>query len=80
MSKPVKRETLIQPVMIWKDNVDSKDNWGNMVKAEPRLLTPGARPPSRPGMHRSMRRDWKPSVTTDIMKPDYATQHAADRP
>ncbi|MDB5522302.1 MAG: rbsB 5 [Rhizobium sp.] len=30
--KPVKRETLIQPVMIYKDNVDSKDNWGNMVK------------------------------------------------
>lgn len=30
--KPVARETLIQPVMIWKDNVDSPDNWGNMVK------------------------------------------------
>jgi ribose transport system substrate-binding protein len=31
--KPVNKTTLIQPVMIWKDNVDSKDNWGNMVKA-----------------------------------------------
>lgn len=30
--KPVARETLIQPVMIWKDNVDSEENWGNMVK------------------------------------------------
>jgi ribose transport system substrate-binding protein len=30
--KPVQKTTLIQPVMIWKDNVDSKDNWGNMVK------------------------------------------------
>lgn len=30
--KPVEKETLIQPVMIWKDNVDSADNWGNMVK------------------------------------------------
>jgi ribose transport system substrate-binding protein len=30
--KPVAKETLIQPVMIWKENVDSKDNWGNMVK------------------------------------------------
>ena len=31
--KPVNKTTLIQPVMIYKDNVDSKDNWGNMVKA-----------------------------------------------
>lgn len=31
--KPVNKTTLIQPVMIWKENVDSKDNWGNMVKA-----------------------------------------------
>jgi ribose transport system substrate-binding protein len=30
--KPVNKNTLIQPVMIWKDNVDSKENWGNMVK------------------------------------------------
>ncbi|RJG41392.1 sugar ABC transporter substrate-binding protein [Mesorhizobium sp. DCY119] len=30
--KPVAKETLIQPVMIWKENVDSTDNWGNMVK------------------------------------------------
>jgi ribose transport system substrate-binding protein len=31
-NKPVKKETFIQPVMIYKENVDSKDNWGNMVK------------------------------------------------
>jgi ribose transport system substrate-binding protein len=30
--KPVEKNTLIQPVMIWKENVDSKENWGNMVK------------------------------------------------
>jgi ribose transport system substrate-binding protein len=30
--KPVAKETLIQPVMIWKENVDSKDNWGNRVE------------------------------------------------
>lgn len=30
--KPVQKTTLIQPVMIWKDNVDSPENWGNMVK------------------------------------------------
>ena len=30
--KPVAKETLIQPVMIYKDNVDSPDNWGNRVK------------------------------------------------
>jgi ribose transport system substrate-binding protein len=30
--KPIKRETLIQPVMIYKENVDSQDNWGNRVK------------------------------------------------
>lgn len=30
--KPVTKDTLIQPVMIWKDNVDSAENWGNMVK------------------------------------------------
>lgn len=30
--KPVVKETLIQPVMIWLENVDSADNWGNMVK------------------------------------------------
>jgi ribose transport system substrate-binding protein len=30
--KPVAKETLIQPVMIWKENVDSQDNWGNRVK------------------------------------------------
>jgi ribose transport system substrate-binding protein len=30
--KPVKKTTLIQPVMIWKANVDSQDNWGNRVK------------------------------------------------
>ncbi|WP_246716380.1 sugar ABC transporter substrate-binding protein [Martelella soudanensis] len=30
--KPVQETTLIQPVMIWKDNVDSPENWGNMVK------------------------------------------------
>lgn len=29
--KPVAKETLIQPVMIWKENVDSPDNWGNRV-------------------------------------------------
>lgn len=29
--KPVTKETLIQPVMIWKENVDSPDNWGNRV-------------------------------------------------
>ncbi len=28
----VNRETLIQPVMIYKANVDSQDNWGNRVK------------------------------------------------
>jgi ribose transport system substrate-binding protein len=30
--KPVAKDTLIQPVMIWKENVDSQDNWGNRVK------------------------------------------------
>jgi ribose transport system substrate-binding protein len=30
--KPVQKTTLIQPVMIWKENVDSQDNWGNRVK------------------------------------------------
>ncbi|MDX3926251.1 MAG: sugar ABC transporter substrate-binding protein [Shinella sp.] len=30
--KPVNKDTLIQPVMIWKENVDSEENWGNMVK------------------------------------------------
>jgi ribose transport system substrate-binding protein len=30
--KPVQKTTLIQPVMIWKANVDSQDNWGNRVK------------------------------------------------
>lgn len=30
--KPVAKDTLIQPVMIWKENVDSEENWGNMVK------------------------------------------------
>ncbi len=30
--KPVNKTTLIQPVMIWKENVDSEENWGNMVK------------------------------------------------
>ncbi len=30
--RPVAKETLIQPVMIWKANVDSPENWGNMVK------------------------------------------------
>lgn len=30
--KPVEKNTLIQPVMIWKENVDSEENWGNMVK------------------------------------------------
>lgn len=30
--KLVEKNTLIQPVMIWKENVDSKENWGNMVK------------------------------------------------
>ncbi|MFC5586827.1 sugar ABC transporter substrate-binding protein [Nitratireductor kimnyeongensis] len=30
--KEVAKETLIQPVMIWKDNVDSENNWGNRVK------------------------------------------------
>ncbi|MDQ0391893.1 sugar ABC transporter substrate-binding protein [Labrys monachus] len=30
--KPVNKETLIQPVMIYKENVDSPDNWGNRVK------------------------------------------------
>jgi ribose transport system substrate-binding protein len=28
----INRETLIQPVMIYKNNVDSQDNWGNRVK------------------------------------------------
>ena len=28
----INRETLIQPVMIYKANVDSQDNWGNRVK------------------------------------------------
>jgi ribose transport system substrate-binding protein len=31
--KPVTRVTLIQPVMIYKENVDSKDNWGKRVKS-----------------------------------------------
>lgn len=30
--KPVARETLIQPVMIYKENVDDQNNWGNRVK------------------------------------------------
>ncbi|MBS7541797.1 sugar ABC transporter substrate-binding protein [Ancylobacter oerskovii] len=31
--KPVEKNTLIQPVMIWKENVNSPDNWGNKVKS-----------------------------------------------
>ncbi|MDQ0475385.1 sugar ABC transporter substrate-binding protein [Labrys wisconsinensis] len=31
--KPFEKKTLIQPVMIYKENVDDQNNWGNRVKA-----------------------------------------------